>query len=132
MRARKAENGGTVLSDERALDLGFAVTAVDQALDVGALAIRLRRLGDVQGDFAGDAHHLPLDHGQRGARARCRCGGARWTREGACGEQDGERASHPQELSASTRARLRNAWPISPRERATTLPRRSTMKLSGS
>ena len=51
VRARQPEHGGAVLGDERALDLRFVLALVDQALDVCALAVGLRRLGDVRAGF---------------------------------------------------------------------------------
>jgi hypothetical protein len=63
--ARQREHRGAVLADERALDRSFVVATVDQALDERALAVSLRRLRDVERDFARHAHHLALDRRQR-------------------------------------------------------------------
>ncbi len=63
----RASTAGPYSSDQRALDLRLGEPRVDQALDERPLTVGLRRLGDVQRDFAGDAHHLAFHGGQRGA-----------------------------------------------------------------
>ncbi len=124
---RQAENRGAVLGDERPLDRGFVVAAADQRADECPLAVGLRRLGDLQRDFAGHAHHLAFDR-------RHRCG----RRPGGSGRsQQGERRGRGQEppshvLSANRIALSTKACSISPREIATMWPLRSTMNDSGS
>ena len=72
MAGRQVEHGGSVLEDERALDLAVGATLVDQALDETSLAVRLWGVRDGQRDFAGDAHHLAFDRGQCRERSKGR------------------------------------------------------------
>ena len=51
VRARQRQHRRAVLGDERALDLRFGLAFVDQALDELPLAVRLRRLGDLEAGF---------------------------------------------------------------------------------
>ncbi len=135
MAGGEGEHGGAVLRDESALDLCLSAALEDEALDEGALAVGLRGLGDGEGDFAGHAHHLPFDGGQRGAD-RARPGGERGGGEYPVechGEQDQRRrAGRSHTLSESRRARSRNRFSTCPRQMATTRPEGSMRKLSGS
>ena len=118
--------------------------SVDQRLDVGALAVGLRRLGDVQRDLARHAHHLAFDLRQRGAGRRLFA-----VRDRAPSPAAATRAIEPSSAGMRARAAARRAGeliaiaPARSRGRrtpgrsrragdATTCPSRSTMKLSGS
>ncbi len=129
---RQREHRRAILADHRTLDLRFAASLGDQAGEELPLAVGLRRLGDVQRDFARDAHVLAFDRRQRAAGAHgAGAGGEAAARRDREQRHKRSESSASHELWASEIARCRKACPISPREIATMWPSRSIMKLSG-
>ena len=76
-RFGKCQHLRSELPHQLLLDLNLCPAFADQATDEHALAVGLRRIGDVERDATDDAHHLVLDIGKRrlgsgGARGRCK------------------------------------------------------------
>src|SRR3954454_20134722 len=126
------EDRRAVAGDELRLDLLLRHPLGDHRLDLLALLLGARGLGDVQRDAADVAHDLVLEVVERRARLSRergrRRGGEREQRDEA--EQAGE-TNHVGPPARSSAASM-NCWSICPRESATTFPERSITNVSGS
>src|SRR4051794_6631335 len=129
----RGQDRRAVAGDELGLDLLLRHPFGDHALDLLALLLGARGLGDVQRHAADVAHDLVLEVVERRARLGGGRRGGRGGEREECdeAEQAGE-AGHAAGTPARSSAASMNCWSICPRESATTLPVRSMTKVSGS